>query len=151
MEGFKKFCTFIRGLVGRAGAYFMFIFLFFAFFAKAVLKLDSFAYDTEFFGGTLLFSFILALVYLVLDMKIISSLAARIAIHYVLSTADFALVLCYLSGAAQNGKQILILTIFFTVLYALVMTAFYVLRSLFLKHENSGKAYQSQFTGKDEK
>lgn len=150
MDNLKKIYKFSRGIVGKAGAYFMFIFIFFSVFAKAILKLDGFSYDSAFFGGTVLFSFVMAFIDLTLDFKTISSFTARVAIHYVLATADFALVLCYISGAARGGRQILAMTIFFTVVYAVIMTIVCIFRAVCNKRENKEKSYRAQFTGKDQ-
>lgn len=151
MENLKKSYIFLRALTGRAGACFMTVFVFFAVFAKVVLANDDFVYDSGLFGYTLLFSFIFAAISLVISEKLIPSGALRIIVRYALSAADFVIVLCYLSGVAKSGKQIFVLTLVFTVIYAAIAAVSLIIRTIYKKRENNKATYVPKFTHGDDK
>lgn len=150
MEKLRKIYLFLRGLIGRAGACFMTVFIFFALFARLVLKINDFAYDSAFFGYTALFSFIIALSDMLISGKLFPSRLIRVTIKYVIATADFSLVLCYLSGAAKGGKQILALTLAFTVVYAVGAAVCGAFAAAYKKNKNKSAAYSQRFSPKSE-
>ena len=93
---------------------------------------------------------ILALCDLVLKIKAITSFIARVAIHFVLSAADFAVVLCRLSGKATSGRAIFALTAVFTLLYLCVFVPRCIYLSRKKKKENEEQRYSPVFDKKPE-
>ena len=142
----KKALEIIKRIVGKTATYFMFVILLFSTFITLVSpSKEIFAVDTAFLWYALLFAFIMALDDMILSVKAISVFALKVVLHYIVAAADFVLVLCILSGAAV-GSQIIVLALVFSLIYALIMTVYCVLRAVILKKENKEKAYASQFT-----
>ena len=142
----KKALEKIKGLVGRTATYFMFVILLFSTFITLISpSKEIFMIDTAFLWYALLFSFVLALADIILSIKIISVFALKVVLHYIVALADFILVLCIMTGAAA-GSRIIILALVFSLIYAIVMTAYCVIRAALAKKENDKKEYASQFT-----
>ena len=147
----KKVLGYIKTIVGKTATYFMFVILLFSTFITLVSpSKDIFMIDTAFLWFALLFAFIMALDDLILSVKIISVFALKVALHYIVAAADFILVLCILSGAAA-GSQVVIVALGFSLIYALVMTVYCVIRAALMKKENKEKEYTAQFTPEDKK
>ena len=142
----KKGLEKIKGIIGKTATYFMFVILLFSTFITLLSpSKEIFMINTSFLWFALLFSFVLALADLILSIKIIHVFALKVIIHYIITVLDFILVLCILSGAAV-GSQIFVLALTFTVIYALIMTVYCLIRAALAKKENNNKEYSSQFT-----
>ncbi len=136
----------ISKIISRTGTYFMFLFLFVSFVAKLIIPDQTISYNISLFAYVLLFSFIMSLIDFVLCFKQLGNFFARVTVHYVLSLTDFIVVLCLLSKITSGGKQVLALSLFFTVVYAVVMTVYCICRSARLRRENKNKEYKNEFT-----
>lgn len=136
----------ISKIISRTGTYFMFLFLFVSFVAKLIIPDQTISYNISLFAYVLLFSFIMSLIDFVLCFKQLGNFFARVTVHYVLSLTDFIVVLCLLSKITSGGKQVLALSLFFTVVYAVVMTVYCICRSARLRCENKNKEYKNEFT-----
>ncbi len=136
----------ISKIISRTGTYFMFLFLFVSFVAKLIIPDQTISYNISLFAYVLLFSFIMSLIDFVLYFKQLGNFFARVTVHYVLSLTDFIVVLCLLSKITSGGKQVLALSLFFTVVYAVVMTVYCICRSARLRRENKNKEYKNEFT-----
>lgn len=136
----------ISKIISRTGTYFMFLFLFVSFMAKLIMPDQTISYNLSLFAYVLLFSFIMSLIDFILSFKQLGILFVRVTVHYVLSITDFIVVLCCLSKITSGGKQVLALSLFFTLVYAIVMTVYCLCRSAKLKRENKNKEYKNEFT-----
>lgn len=145
-----KFFGAISRIISKTGTYFMFMFLFVSFFAKIIIPEQTIAYNTALFGYALLFCLLLSVTDLVLGVKALGIFPVRVAIHFVLALTEFIVVLCYLSGVASGGKQIVFLSLFFALVYAVVMTVYALIRSARLRKENKEKTYKNEFSGTNE-
>lgn len=146
----KKALGVIKSIIGKTGTFFMFVMLLFSTFITIVSpSKDVFMINTSFLWYSLLFSFVLALAGLLLKINVIRSFAIKVILHYIVATADFTLVLCIMSGAAA-GSQLFVLTLAFTIIYAVVMTVYCLIRSILAKKENAEKEYSTQFTPKND-
>lgn len=136
----------ISKIISRTGTYFMFLFLFVSFMAKLIIPDQTISYNLSLFAYVLLFSFIMSLIDFILSFKQLGIFFVRVTVHYVLSITDFIVVLCCLSKITSGGKQVLALSLFFTLVYAIVMTVYCLFRSAKLKRENKNKEYKNEFT-----
>lgn len=136
----------ISKIISRTGTYFMFLFLFVSFMAKLIIPGQTISYNLSLFAYVLLFSFIMSLIDFILSFKQLGIFFVRVTVHYVLSITDFIVVLCCLSKITSGGKQVLALSLFFTLVYAIVMTVYCLCRSAKLKRENKNKEYKNEFT-----
>ena len=136
----------ISKIISRTGTYFMFLFLFVSFMAKLIIPDHTISYNLSLFAYVLLFSFIMSLIDFILSFKQLGIFFVRVTVHYVLSITDFIVVLCCLSKITSGGKQVLALSLFFTLVYAIVMTVYCLCRSAKLKRENKNKEYKNEFT-----
>ena len=136
----------ISKIISRTGTYFMFLFLFVSFMAKLIIPDQTISYNLSLFADVLLVSFIMSLIDFILSFKQLGIFFVRVTVHYVLSITDFIVVLCCLSKITSGGKQVLALSLFFTLVYAIVMTVYCLCRSAKLKRENKNKEYKNEFT-----
>ena len=136
----------ISKIISRTGTYFMFLFLFVSFMAKLIIPDQTISYNLSLFAYVLLFSFIMSLIDFILSFKQLGIFFVRVTVHYVFSSTDFIVVLCCLSKITSGGKQVLALSLFFTLVYAIVMTVYCLCRSAKLKRENKNKEYKNEFT-----
>ena len=104
----------ISKIISRTGTYFMFLFLFVSFMAKLIIPDQTISYNLSLFAYVLLFSFIMSLIDFILSFKQLGIFFVRVTVHYVLSITDFIVVLCCLSKITSGGKQVLALSLFFT-------------------------------------
>lgn len=139
----------ISKTIGKTGTYFMFVFIFISSLAK-LLGPGKNDVNLTFFAWALLFCFILAIADFILDAKVLGIFPMRVVIHFVIALADFIAVLCYFSGYASNGKQVVYLSVFFTLVYAICMTVCSLVRSSKLRKENKEKTYKNEFSGTNE-
>lgn len=145
-----KFFGVISKIISKTGTYFMFMFLFVSLFIKMILPEQTIAYNISLFGYALLFCLLLAVTDFILSAKVLGIFPVRVVIHFVLALTEFIVVLCYLSGVATGGKQIMFLSLFFTLVYAVVMTVYSLIRSARLRRENKEKTYKNEFSGSDD-
>ncbi len=146
MNKTDKIFSVISKIISRTGTYFMFLFLFVSFMAKLIIPDQTISYNLSLFAYVLLFSFIMSLIDFILSFKQLGIFFVRVTVHYVLSITDFIVVLCCLSKITSGGKQVLALSLFFTLVYAIVMTVYCLCRSAKLKRENKNKEYKNEFT-----
>lgn len=149
MNKTDKFFGVISKIISKTGTYFMFLFLFVSFIAKLIIPDQTISYNLSLFAYVLLFSFVMSLIDFTLLFKQLGIFFVRVTVHYVLALTDFIVVLCYLSGITSGGKQVLALSLFFTLVYAIVMTVCCICRSSRLKRENKNKEYKNEFTPDD--
>lgn len=149
MKKTEKIFGVISRLISKTGTYFMFMFIFMTLFAKLLFPEQTIMYNTSLFAYAMLFCFLLSATDFILGIKALGIFFARVAIHFVLALAEFIAVFCYLSGYAGSGKQVVFLSLFFTLVYAVVMTIYAVIRAARLRRENKDKEYKSEFSGTD--
>ena len=143
MKFFAKFKSFL----GHMGFYFTFIVMIFNAFITIAYPEGNKVFETKYFWHILLFSAIYALCNFVLDIKFIESYLAKLSVHFILIVLDFAVVIAYLSGAANSPKTTVLVTIFFAFFYFVVeavRAAIYFSRH---KKKNEETEYQSLFSG----
>ena len=102
-------------------------------------------FNTSMFGFILLFSAIFALCDFIMNVKFIESYLAKLSIHLVLTTIDFAVVLAWLSGAASSPRTAIFAVIFYIVAYVIVAAVRIAVHFGAAKKENEKKDYQKLF------
>ena len=94
----------------------------------------------------LLFCAIFALCDFIMEIKFIESYFAKVAIHFMLVTIDFAVVIAWLSDRTRSAKTIVFAVIIFAVCFAIVDTVRVIVHNVKSKKSNEKQEYTSIFT-----
>jgi hypothetical protein len=81
-----------------------------------------------------------------MNIKFIESFIAKVAIHFVLVTIDFAVVIAWLSDPTRSSKNIVFAVIVFALCFAIVDVIRIIIHSAKSKKSNEKKEYSSLFT-----
>ncbi len=143
----KQVVSYIRSFLGHAGFYFALIVTVCNIIISLAFPTGDMGINTIMSNYIMLFCAIFALCDFVMEVKFIESYFAKIAIHFVLVTIDFAVVIAWLSNPARSPKTIVFAVIIFAVCFAIVdavRVAVYYAKS---KKKNENQEYTSLFTG----
>lgn len=145
MKKSQKLLSAFRSFLGHMGIYFTVIVMFFNIMLSVLYPNEERIFNTSMFGFILLFSAIFALCDFIMNVKFIESYLAKLSIHLVLTTMDFAVVLAWLSGAASSPRTAIFAVIFYIVAYVIVAAIRIAVHFGAAKKENEKKDYQKLF------
>lgn len=91
-----------------------------------------------------LFSIVFALANLILKSKKMN-IVLRVALHFITMVAGFFVIFVYLPGNLQKGSSAFVLTVVFTVLYALVTAVILTVRHFIKKRKTDKQEYSSVY------
>lgn len=140
----------IRSFLGHMGIYFTVIVMFFNIMLAALYPNEEKIFNTKMFLYILLFSAIFALCDFVMNIKFISSYISKLAIHLVITTIDFAVVLVWLSGAAESARNAILIVMVYVVAYLIVAAIRIAVHFKISNKDNEKKEYKKIF-GENEK
>ena len=145
MKKSQNLLSAFRSFLGHMGIYFTVIVMFFNIMLASLYPNEERIFNTSMFGFILLFSAIFALCDFIMNVKFIESYLAKLSIHLVLPTIDFAVVLAWLSGAASSPRTAIFAVIFYIVAYVIVAAVRIAVHFGAAKKENEKKDYQKLF------
>lgn len=148
MQTFTKIFSKIKNFLGHTGFYFTLIVMIFNSFITIAYPNGNKVFKTEYFWYILLFSAIYALCNFVLDIKFIESYIAKLSVHFILIVLDFAVVIGYLSGAAESSKTTVFVSLAFAFFYLIVDGVRAAFHYSFHKKKNAEEEYTTLFSGK---
>ena len=148
MQTFTKIFSKIKNFLGHTGFYFTLIVMIFNSFITIAYPNGTKVFKTEYFWYILLFSAIYALCNFVLDIKFIESYIAKLSVHFILIVLDFAVVIGYLSGAAESSKTTVFVSLAFAFFYLIVEGVRAAFHYSFHKKKNAEEEYTTLFSGK---
>ena len=143
----NKIISYIRSFLGHTGFYFTLITAVCNFIIALVFPTGDMGINTIMSNYILLFCAIFALCDFVMNIKFIESFIAKVAIHFVLVTIDFAVVIAWLSDPTRSSKNIVFAVIVFALCFAIVDVIRIIVYSAKNKKSNEKQEYSSLFTG----
>ena len=142
----KKVTDNIKSFFGHLGIYFTVIVMALNFIISLVFPSGDAGITTSMFNWIFLFCIIFALCDFVMKINFIESYIAKIAIHFILVTIDFAVVIAWLSDRTRSAKSIVFATIIFAACFFIVDVVRVIVHSAKHKKTNEKQEYQSLFT-----
>ncbi len=143
----NKVISSIRSFLGHTGFYFTLITTIYNVIISIVFPEGNVGINTIMSNYILLFCAIFALCDFIMLIKFIESYAAKIAIHFVLVTIDFAVVIAWLSDRTRTAKNIVFAVIIFALCFAIVDAVRIIVYYAKNKKRNEKQEYTSLFTG----
>ena len=142
----NKIISYIRSFLGHTGFYFTLITAVCNTVIALAFPTGDMGINTIMSNYILLFCAIFALCDFIMMIKFIESFAAKVAIHYVLVTIDFAVVIAWLSDTSRSAKTIVFAVLIFAVCFAIVDAVRLIVYYAKSKKNNEKQEYTSLFT-----
>ncbi|MBE6654482.1 MAG: DUF3021 domain-containing protein [Ruminococcaceae bacterium] len=143
----KQIASYIRSFLGHAGFYFALIVTVCNIIISIAFPTGDMGINTIMSNYIMLFCAIFALCDFVMEIKFIESYLAKVAIHFVLVTIDFAVVIAWLSSPARSAKTVVFAVLIFAVCFAVVDAVRVIIHYATSKKKNEKQEYTSLFTG----
>lgn len=147
MNKSQKITANIRSFLGHTGFYFTVIVMVFNTVLSIVFPSGDKVIISSTFNWIFLFSAIFALCDFVMQIKFIESYAAKVAVHFILVTIDFAVVMAWLSDRTRSAKSIVFAVIIFAACFFLVDVIRVIVHYARGKKANEKQEYRSIFSG----
>ena len=142
----KQVVSYIRSFLGHTGFYFALIVAVCNIIISIAFPTGDMGINTIMSNYILLFCAIFALCDFIMEIKFIESYFAKVAIHFMLVTIDFAVVIAWLSDRTRSAKTIVFAVIIFAVCFAIVDTVRVIVHNVKSKKSNEKQEYTSIFT-----
>ncbi len=146
MNNSNKVTAYIKSFLGHMGVYFTAIVMALNIVFKMIFPSNDVGINTSMSFYIFLFCVIAALCDFVMNIKFIPSFVARLAIHFVLLTIDFAVVLAWLTDRTRSTKTIIFVVAVFAICLLIVDVVRVIVHSVKNKKNNEAQEYKTMFS-----
>lgn len=146
MNNSNKVTAYIKSFLGHTGVYFTAVVMALNIVFKMIFPSNDVGINTSMSFYIFLFCVIAALCDLVMNIKFIPSFVAKLAIHFVLLTIDFAVVLAWLTDRTRSTKTIIFVVAVFAICLFIVDVVRVIVYNVKNKKSNEAQEYKTMFS-----
>lgn len=146
MNNSKQITAYIKSFFGHMGVYFTAIVMVLNTAFKMIFPSNDVGINTSMSFYIFLFCVIAALCDFIMNIKFIPSFVARLAIHFVLLTIDFAVVLVWLTDRTRSTKTVIFVVAVFAICLFIVDAVRVIVYNVKKRESNAAQEYKTMFS-----